>query len=55
MEQYPQFFSEALRNKEAWRIQVIYTQIDRDKTTIPNSITIISTFIPKPIFIRRQR
>lgn len=35
LESRPQFFAEALRNRDAWRIQIIYTQIDRNEKNEP--------------------
>ncbi len=32
---YPQWFNDILKNKDAWRVQVIYSVIDRDKNGKP--------------------
>ncbi len=33
---YPQFFDSVLVNKKAWNLQIIYTEINRDKNNIPS-------------------
>ena len=33
---YPQLFDSALANKKAWNVQIIYTEINRDKDNIPS-------------------
>jgi Beta-lactamase enzyme family len=35
LQQYPQYFSEVLKNKKAWNTQIVYTQIDRNNNGIP--------------------
>ena len=30
LKEYPQYFDSILKNKKAWNVQVIYTQINRD-------------------------
>lgn len=35
LEKYPQYFDSILKNKNDWRVQIIYTQIDRDKNGVP--------------------
>lgn len=36
LEKYPQYFNSIVKNKEDWKIQVIYTQINRDKKGNPS-------------------
>jgi beta-lactamase class A len=38
LKEYPQYFDSILKNKKAWNVQVIYTQINRDKNNIPSFI-----------------
>jgi beta-lactamase class A len=33
---YPQFFDSLIKQNKIWQIQIIYTQIDRDRTNIPS-------------------
>jgi beta-lactamase class A len=33
--QYPQFFGDMMKNRNAWNVQIIYTQIDRGANGIP--------------------
>src|SRR6185437_9151975 len=33
---YPQLFDSALANKKPWNVQIIYTEINRDKNNIPS-------------------
>ena len=35
LQQYPQYFDSVLRNPEAYRVQIIYTQIDRGANNLP--------------------
>jgi hypothetical protein len=35
LDQHPQFFDSLLKNKDRWRVQIIYTQIDRKKDQEP--------------------
>jgi hypothetical protein len=34
--QYPHWFDTVVKNKDAWKVQVIYSQIDRDKNNMPS-------------------
>ncbi len=36
LQAYPQLFDNALANKKAWNVQIIYTEINRDKDNIPS-------------------
>lgn len=36
LHQYPQYFDSLLQQQDTWRIQVIYTKIDRDKNNLPS-------------------
>lgn len=36
LKEYPQYFDSVLKNKKAWDVQVIYTQINRDKNNVPS-------------------
>jgi len=36
LREYPQYFDRILKNKKAWNVQVIYTQINRDKNNVPS-------------------
>src|SRR6266853_5181236 len=36
LKEYPQYFDRILKNKKAWNVQVIYTQINRDKNNVPS-------------------
>src|SRR5258708_28032007 len=36
LKEYPQYFDSILKNKKAWNVQVIYTQINRDKNNVPS-------------------
>ncbi len=38
LEKYPQYFDSILENKKAWNVQIIYTQINRDKNNNPSFI-----------------
>ena len=38
LKEYPQYFDSILKNKKAWNVQVIYTQINRDKNNIPSFV-----------------
>ena len=37
--QYPQYFDQVLQNRTAWNVQVMYTQVDRDKEGLPHFAT----------------
>jgi hypothetical protein len=36
LKKYPQYFDSVLKNKKAWNVQIIYTQINRDRNNIPS-------------------
>lgn len=36
LKEYPQYFGSILKNKKAWNVQIIYTQINRDKNNVPS-------------------
>ena len=38
LQQYPQYFGGIIANKKAWNVQVIYTEINRDKNNAPHFI-----------------
>ena len=35
LKKYPQFFDSILKNRERWNVQIIYTEINRDKNNVP--------------------
>jgi beta-lactamase class A len=35
LEQYPQYFDSILKNRKAWNVQIIFTEINRDKHNVP--------------------
>jgi len=36
LNQYPQYFDSVIKNKTIWNVQIIYTQINRDKNNVPS-------------------
>ncbi len=36
LKQYPQYFDSILKNRKAWNVQIIYTEINRDKKNRPH-------------------
>ncbi|HSQ45201.1 MAG TPA: serine hydrolase [Ginsengibacter sp.] len=36
LNQYPEYFDNILKNKSLWNVQIIYTQINRDKNNVPS-------------------
>ncbi|KAA9040659.1 serine hydrolase [Ginsengibacter hankyongi] len=36
LSQYPQYFDSVVKNKTNWNVQIIYTQINRDKNNVPS-------------------
>ena len=36
LKQYPQFFDSILKNRKAWNVQIIYTEVNRDKNNNPD-------------------
>lgn len=36
LNQYPQYFDSVVKNKTNWNVQIIYTQINRDKNNVPS-------------------
>ena len=36
LREYPQFFDSILKYRKAWNVQIIYTEINRDKTNNPH-------------------
>ena len=38
MKQYPEYFSEILKNRKAWNVQIIYTRVDRQANGEPNLV-----------------
>lgn len=36
LKEYPQYFDSVLKNKKEWNVQIIYTQINRDKNNAPS-------------------
>ncbi|MGH2564411.1 MAG: serine hydrolase, partial [Ginsengibacter sp.] len=36
LKEYPQYFDSVLKNKKEWNVQIIYTQINRDKNNSPS-------------------
>lgn len=36
LEEYPQYFDTVLKNKKAWNVQIIYTQVNRNENNIPS-------------------
>ncbi len=36
LKQYPKYFNNILANRDPWKVQIIYTQVDRDATNTPS-------------------
>ena len=36
LKKYPQYFDNILKNRKAWNVQIIYTQISRNKSNNPS-------------------
>jgi hypothetical protein len=50
LNQHPGYFADILKNKDAWKIQVIYTQIDRKANNAPLFKTYYYNYDPRSYF-----
>ena len=49
LSQKPELFGDVLKNRMEWNVQVIYTQIDRDKKGRPHFTDHTFNIIPHPL------